>query len=112
MQQQKVSAEQKAYDRKVSKIRLNTQLKQWGREIDYKQKQIATEIITETRTIHKLPDGTTTIVDGFTDGLKPKHIIENELDQLKAMIEMNKEQLAEIEKAEEEENAKSEGSNS
>jgi len=104
LQEQKKTEEQKKYDRKITKIRLGVQEKQLERDIIFKLAQIESGEITETRTIHKLADGTMSIVDGFINNLKPKHILENEVDELKARVEMFKEQLIEIKKAEEEEN--------
>ena len=96
---------QKKFDRSQSKKRLTAQVKNMGRDVIFKQEQLTNGIV-ETRTVHLLPDGTATIVDGYVDKLKPKHIIENEITEYEAKIEMFKEQLDEIKKIEDEENAR------
>ena len=93
---------QRQYDRKVSLSRLAVRIGSIARDITYKMKQIETGIITETRSIHKLPDGTAAIVDGYVDELKPKFIIENEVDYLKNEMDLIKEQIEETKKSMEE----------
>jgi len=97
--------EQKRFDRSQSKKRLTAQIKNMGRDIIFKKGQLDTGIV-ETRTVHLTPDGSATIVDGYIDNMKPKHIIENEITEYGAKIEIFQEQIDEIKKIEEEENAR------
>ena len=77
----KKSDEQIAYERGIKKQRNNVMITGINREIEYKKNELANGI-TETRTIHRIPDGTAVNVDGYTDNKKPKFMILNEIDAL------------------------------
>jgi len=96
-----LKAEQTARERKESIEKGGINIKIIQREIAFKIKQLETGI-TETRSIHKIPDGSVVTVDGYVDNLKPEFIIKNELDLLNYNIETYKRQIADIKKAEEE----------
>lgn len=75
------------------------------RDVDFKQGQIDSEKIIETRVVKISDSGSPIIIDGYVNGVKPKHILQNEIDSLKAQQEMYRKQIQEIEKAEEEDEA-------
>jgi len=99
IEESKKSAEQIAYDRRVTKERNKVMVDCIKRELDYKQNELANGI-TETRTIHRIPDGTAVSVDGYIDNKKPKFMIENEIDTLNQRIKEFEEQIKNIEELE------------
>ena len=94
------SAEQIAYERNETKKDARIKMKNLQRVVDYKVVQVDSGEITETRTIHTIPDGTAVQIDGFVNNKKPKHILENEIDELKFKIEFFEEQIKNIEELE------------
>jgi len=94
------SKEQIAYDRAVTKKNNRFEIISRKRILEYKQNQVTTGNVTETRNIHEIPDGTIVTVDGFVDGKKPMHIIENEIDKLNYDIEFFEDQNKNIEELE------------
>ena len=106
-QAKKVDAIQLEYDRWKSRLDLGMRIKNIQREIDFKKEQLKTGV-KETRTIHTLPDGSAAIVDGFVEGVKPKHVLENEIDAFTVKQQIFEEQLRQMKiKEEEEKNARS-----
>ena len=74
------------------------------REIDFKAAQVAStgddtpsEII-ETRTIKRTDTGEPVIIDGFKSGLKPRFLLENEIDDLRGRKELFEKQLEHLKK--------------
>jgi len=102
----KLKKAQVEFDRKRTKQINAVRIVNINRDILFKQNQVDTGEIVETRSIHRLPDGTATIVDGYIDHLKPKHILQNEIDEAKNKVEFYEEQIKQIEQIEEEENAR------
>lgn len=94
--------EQIEYERKIRKERLEVEIGCIQRDMAYKQNQVDTGLITETRAINQIPGNPAIILDGYSDGLKPKHILENEIEQHKLRIKEKEEQIANIKKLEEE----------
>lgn len=92
---------QQKFERKETKRRLSVQLENMKREIEFKKGQLESGKIVETRSVHRMPDGAATIVDGYTGGLKPKHILINEYTELESQCELWAERISEINKAEE-----------
>lgn len=97
----KISKEQIAYDRKVTRLRNETIIKNLQRDIDFKMSQADSGEIIETRVVSHAPDGTPVIIDGYKDGVKPVHILLNEIDELKARQEISRETLINLTKSEE-----------
>jgi len=109
--QSRIDVEEMNRQRYITKMRTKARLNCIQRDIDFKKAQLECGKITETRVVHRMPDGSMSIVDGYVDGLKPKHILENEIDQQSVEIILMNEQLEEIEKIENE-NTKDNGSGS
>jgi len=99
IQEQKISEEQRAYDRKIKKERNKIMTTNINREIEYKLLQLDNGI-TETRTINRIPDGTAVVVDGYVDNLKPKFMIQNEIDTLGQRVKEFNEEVKAIEELE------------
>ena len=89
------------FNRKAKKRDFENQLSGMQREIEFKQEQLKSGIM-ETRVIKLGNDGMPTIVDGYVDGLKPKHLILNDIDNLKTRQDLITNQLDALSKAEEE----------
>jgi len=92
---------QMEFTRKKTKREFDVQVTSLQRDIDFKSGQLK-EGITETRIIKISDTGEATMMDGYVDGLKPKHIILNEIDQAKARKAMIEDQIAALKIAEEE----------
>jgi len=97
--------------RHITKMRTIARKNCIQRDIDFKKEQLDSGKIVETRVLHRMPDGTISIVDGYEGGLKPKHILLNEIDQQSVEVTLMNEQLEEITKLENE-TAKDNGSGS
>lgn len=96
-QQPKKSNEQIAYEARESRIVSELAIKFMKRELAYKENQIKTGIIEETRATNRIPGQPAIILDGFIDGKKPMFIIENEKDQCENHIRIEEEKLKNIE---------------
>ena len=96
-----MSPVQMQYEREQTRKRLEVNLKCYEREAAFKQGEITSGNIIETRAVNQVPGQPAIILDGFKDGLKPAFAIQNELDQIKLHIDSIKEQLENITKAEE-----------
>ena len=90
------------FHRKKTRLHNETQIKNIQREIEFKATQVKSGDIQETRFVKIADSGQPTIIDGYKDNLKPKHILENEIDDLKARQDLFKEQLRALNQAEEE----------
>ena len=102
--------EQMDFNRKKTRLNAETQIENLERYINFKQEQVVTGKIVETRIVKLSSTGEPTIIDGFVDSTKPKFILENEISELKGRQELFKEQLKGLKKAEEEdETSSSEG---
>ena len=91
--------------------RIESNIRNFDREIKFKQAQIdaqpyvsPTEII-ETRIIKHTDKGEPVIIDGYTNGLKPRYILENEVDQITSLKELHEKQITEMKKSLEEKDA-------
>ena len=98
---QKMDDMQMEFTRNKTKREFNVQINNIQRDIDFKKNQLENGI-TETRIIKISDTGEATMMDGFKDGMKPKHIILNEIDHAKARKAMIEDQIAALKIAEEE----------
>ena len=110
-QQSREDVNQMKVQRHITKMRTIARKNCIQRDIDFKKEQLDSGKIVETRVLHRMPDGTISIVDGYEGGLKPKHILLNEIDQQSVEVTLMNEQLEEITKLENE-TAKDNGSGS
>ncbi len=78
--------------RVTTEERCATQIHFLKREIEYKQNQLKGEI-TETRAVNQVPGQTSTVLEGYVDGLKPKYILENEIEKNNQLIKEQKRQI-------------------
>ena len=88
-----LNKENTQYQRRTQLARNNLKIRQWKREVDFKEKQLDKKELLETH-------------EGFKEKVKPFFYLENEIDDLKQKIseveEQNKYIIEEIEKAEKE----------
>ena len=87
--------------RKITEERTNSDINFLDREIKYKQEQLKNGI-TETRAINQVPGQPAVILDGYSDGLKPAYIIENEIERDNQQIKEKKRQIENVKLAREE----------
>lgn len=99
---EKLRKEQIEFERMKAEKFAEMQISNLGRDIGFKQDQIDTGEIIETRVIKFANTGEPTIIDGYLSNVKPKYLLENEIDELKLKQQMFKEQIESIKKAEEE----------
>ena len=78
----KKNTEQLAFERKETKVRLQTKQRAIMRAIEFKEDQLKNNLIVETRTTHQIPDGTVVVVDGYIDRIKPEFLLRNEIEEL------------------------------
>jgi hypothetical protein len=90
------------FNRSAKKHDFENQITGMQREIEFKQNQVDTGNIVETRAVRIGNDGMPTIVDGFVDGVKPKHLLLNDIDNLKTRQKLIEKQLKALKEAEEE----------
>lgn len=88
--------------RQISKERYEKEIIFFEREIKFKQDQIDSKNIVETRMVNIIPGQPAIIVDGYKDGCKPEFMIQNEIDQKNQQIKERKKHLEDIKKIEEE----------
>lgn len=102
LKKQGISKEQLVYQRKIQKERLEIELTCIRREIKFKDEEVSSGNIIETRAVNQIPGQPAITLDGYQDGLKPKHLLENEMDQLNLIIKQKQEMIDDIKKLEEE----------
>lgn len=94
--------EQMDFNRSKTKMQSQVQISNISRHITYKEEQVKSNTVQETRIVKIADNGEATIMDGYIDQIKPKFLLENEIDELKVRQELFKQQLKAIERAEEE----------
>lgn len=92
------SEDQLNFERKVRIKELNRRLDSLTRHFNFKTEQVISGQIIETRSIHQIPDGSAVKVDGYIGGLKPKFLLEDEIEEIKFHMELLKEQIEMIQK--------------
>ena len=89
------------FERAKKRNMLTTNIANLENENKFKQEQIDTDNLVETRIIKRSETGEPIIMDEFVGGLKPKYILENEIRQNKAQLDLYEKQLDLLKKAEE-----------
>ena len=95
-----------AEQREISKERTQGDIDFMERENTFKKNQVDSGKIVETRMVNKVPGQPSIVIEGYKDGLKPKYIIQNEIDRNNQLIKERKRQLENIRKSEEEDATK------
>jgi len=93
------------FERQNSINRLMVNIENIREEIKFKQHQIDTKEIVETRVIKREANGTPTLIDGYLEDKKPEFILKNEIRQNKNQVDVYKGQISLIEKARKEDEA-------
>lgn len=91
--------------RRMRVERLEKQIICLNRDVVFKTEEINTGNILETLAVNQIPGQPACILEGFKDGLKPKHIIQNEIELRELEIKLKQEEIANIKKLEKSENA-------
>ena len=84
-----------ADEKRITKEREKVELRCLEREIGFKAKQLEKGII-ETRFVNQLPGQPALIIEGFEGQLKPKFLIENDIDRLNQRLKEAKNRIKEL----------------